>query len=234
MLVSKINGIHSGQIPRPGEVSLAHNGVLFLDELPEFKKHVLEVLRQPLEDGAVTIARAATSLSFPARFTLVGAMNPCPCGYLGDQVRPCTCTPLQVQRYRSRLSGPLLDRIDMHLEVPAVPVKELIGQPSGESSATIRARVNQARQRQHQRFAASPRLYCNAQMNAKEVKQFCRLDAASANLLNQSITRLGLSARAYHRILKITLTIADLAGAPQPELPHLAEAIQYRRSQYDR
>ncbi len=232
--VSDAGLIGGGQIPRPGEVSLAHNGVLFLDELPEFKKHVLEVLRQPLEDGAVTIARAATSLSFPARFTLVGAMNPCPCGYLGDQVRPCTCTPLQVQRYRSRLSGPLLDRIDMHLEVPAVPVKELIGQPSGESSATIRARVNQARQRQHQRFAASLRLYCNAQMNAKEVKQFCRLDAASATLLNQSITRLGLSARAYHRILKITLTIADLAGASQPELPHLAEAIQYRRSQYDR
>lgn len=232
--VSDAGLIGGGQIPRPGEVSLAHNGVLFLDELPEFKKHVLEVLRQPLEDGTVTIARAATSLSFPARFTLVGAMNPCPCGYLGDQVRPCTCSPLQVQRYRSRLSGPLLDRIDMHLEVPAVPVKELIGQPSGESSATIRARVNQARLRQHQRFVASPRLYCNAQMNAKEVKQFCRLDAASANLLNQSITRLGLSARAYHRILKIALTIADLAGATQPELPHLAEAIQYRRSQYDR
>lgn len=232
--VSDAGLIGGGQIPRPGEVSLAHNGVLFLDELPEFKKHVLEVLRQPLEDGAVTIARAATSLSFPARFTLVGAMNPCPCGYLGDQVRPCTCTPLQVQRYRSRLSGPLLDRIDMHLEVPAVPVKELIGQPGGESSATIRARVNQARQRQQQRFAASPRLYCNAQMNAKEVKQFCRLDEASAHLLNQSITRLGLSARAYHRILKITLTIADLAGTDQPELPHVAEAIQYRRSQYDR
>lgn len=231
--VSDAGLIGGGQIPRPGEVSLAHNGVLFLDELPEFKKHVLEVLRQPLEDGTVTIARASTSLSFPARFTLVGAMNPCPCGYLGDQVRPCTCTPLQVQRYRGRLSGPLLDRIDIHLEVPAVPVKELIGQPSGEDSATIRARVNLARARQRQRFAAVPRLYCNAQMNAKEVKQFCRLDQASADLLQQSITRLGLSARAYHRILKIALTIADLAGVPQPHLPHLAEAIQYRRSQFE-
>jgi magnesium chelatase family protein len=231
--VSDAGLIGGGQIPRPGEVSLAHNGVLFLDELPEFKKYVLEVLRQPLEDGTVTIARASTSLSFPARFTLVGAMNPCPCGYLGDQVRPCTCTPLQVQRYRNRLSGPLLDRIDIHLEVPAVPVKELLGQPSGEPSATIRARVNQARDRQRKRFANRPRLYCNAQMNAKEVKQFCHLDQASADLLHQSITRLGLSARAYHRILKIALTIADLAGEPQPQLPHLAEAIQYRRSQFE-
>jgi magnesium chelatase family protein len=231
--VSDAGLIGGGQIPRPGEVSLAHNGVLFLDELPEFKKHVLEVLRQPLEDGMVTIARASTSLSFPARFTLVGAMNPCPCGFLGDQVRPCTCTPLQVQRYRSRLSGPLLDRIDIHLEVPAVPVKELLGQPSGESSATIRARVNQAHALQHKRFAGFPRLYCNAQMNAKEVKRFCRLDQASTDLLHQSITRLGLSARAYHRILKIALTIADLAGSPQPQLSHLAEAIQYRRSQFE-
>ena len=231
--VSDAGLIGGGQVPRPGEVSLAHNGVLFLDELPEFKKHVLEVLRQPLEDGTVTIARAATSLSFPARFTLVGAMNPCPCGYLGDQVRPCTCTPLQVQRYRSRLSGPLLDRIDIHLEVPAVPVKQLLGQPTGESSVTIRARVNKARAIQRKRFADAPRLYCNAQMNAREVKQCCRLDQASTSLLDASISRLGLSARAYHRILKIALTIADLAGASQPQLPHVAEAIQYRRSQYE-
>ncbi|MDD2463662.1 MAG: YifB family Mg chelatase-like AAA ATPase [Desulfobulbus sp.] len=231
--VSDAGLIGGGQVPRPGEVSLAHNGVLFLDELPEFKKHVLEVLRQPLEDGTVTIARASASLSFPARFTLVGAMNPCPCGYLGDQVRPCTCSPLQVQRYRSRLSGPLLDRIDIHLEVPAVPVKTLLAQPSGESSATIRTRVNQARALQRKRFTAFPRLYCNAQMNAREVKQFCRLDQASTDLLNTSITRLGLSARAYHRILKIALTIADLAGAQQPQLSHIAEAIQYRRSQFE-
>jgi len=231
--VSDAGLIGGGQIPRPGEVSLAHNGVLFLDELPEFKKHVLEVLRQPLEDGTVTIARAATSLKFPARFMLVSAMNPCPCGFLGDRVRPCTCNPVQIQRYRSRLSGPLLDRIDMHIEVPAVQVKELIGQPAGESSAAIRERVNRARTRQRQRFAGAAKLYCNAQMSAKEVKKFCRLDGASADLLNQSITRLGLSARAYHRILKIALTIADLAGAETPATAHVAEAIQYRRLQFD-
>jgi len=231
--VSDAGLIGGGQMPRPGEVSLAHNGVLFLDELPEFKKHVLEVLRQPLEDGTVTIARAATSLNFPARFMLVAAMNPCPCGFLGDRVRPCTCSPLQVQRYRSRLSGPLLDRIDMHIDVPAVQVKELMGQPVGESSAAIRARVNQARMRQQRRFAGASRIYCNAQMSAKDVKKYCRLDAASAELLNQSITRLGLSARAYHRILKIALTIADLAGAESPVVSHVAEAVQYRRMQYD-
>ncbi len=231
--VSDAGLIGGGQVPRPGEVSLAHNGVLFLDELPEFKKHVLEVLRQPLEDGTVTIARAATSLSFPARFMMVSAMNPCPCGHLGDQVRPCTCTPLQVQRYRSRLSGPLLDRIDMHIEVPAVQVKELIGQPAGESSAAIRQRVNRARAKQRQRFARASRIYCNAQMSARDVKKYCRLDTASADLLNQSITRLGLSARAYHRILKIALTIADLADAESLSVAHVAEAVQYRRTQYD-
>jgi len=231
--VSDAGLIGGGQIPRPGEVSLAHNGVLFLDELPEFKKHVLEVLRQPLEDGTVTIARAATSLNFPARFMLVAAMNPCPCGFLGDRVRPCTCNPLQIQRYRSRLSGPLLDRIDMHVEVPPVQVGELSGQPAGESSAAIRERVNRARSRQRQRFAGTARLYCNAQMSAKEVKRYCRLDGACADLLNQSITRLGLSARAYHRILKIALTIADLAGAESPTVAHVAEAIQYRRLQFD-
>jgi magnesium chelatase family protein len=191
------------------------------------------VLRQPLEDGTVTIARAATSLNFPARFMLVAAMNPCPCGFLGDRIRSCTCSSLQVQRYRSRLSGPLLDRIDMHIEVPAVQVKELIGQPSGETSAAIRERVNRARVRQRQRFSGSAKLYCNAQMSAKEVKKFCRLDPASADLLNQSITRLGLSARAYHRILKIALTIADLAGFDLPNITHVAEAIQYRRIQYE-
>jgi magnesium chelatase family protein len=225
--------IGGGQIPRPGEVSLAHNGVLFLDELPEFKKHVLEVLRQPLEDGTVTIARAATSLNFPASFMLVAAMNPCPCGFLGDRTRSCTCTPPQIQRYRSRLSGPLLDRIDMHVEVPSVPVKELIGQTAGETSAAIRERVNLARARQRQRFAGAERLHCNTQMNSKEVKKFCRLNPASAELLNQAILRLGLSARAYHRILKIARTIADLAGADELETAHVAEAIQYRRLQFE-
>lgn len=226
--VSDAGLIGGGQIPRPGEVSLAHNGVLFLDELPEFKKQVLEVLRQPLEDGTVTIARAATSLSFPARFMLVAAMNPCPCGYLGDRVHHCTCTPLQIQRYRSRLSGPLLDRIDMHLEVPAVQVKDLIVESSGESSTVIRERVNRARNRQRQRFSGSSSIHCNAQMSAKEVKRYCKLDTASAQLLNLSINRLGLSARAYHRILKIALTIADLAGDASLTTTHLAEAIQYR------
>ena len=231
--VSDAGLIGGGQIPRPGEVSLAHNGVLFLDELPEFKKHVLEVLRQPLEDGTVTIARAATSLNFPARFMLVAAMNPCPCGFLGDRVRSCTCTPLQIQRYRGRLSGPLLDRIDMHVEVPSVQVQELIGQAAGESSAVIRERVNLARDRQRHRFAGLVALHCNAQMNSKEVKKFCRLDPASAELLNQAILRLGLSARAYHRILKIARTIADLAGADALETAHVAEAIQYRRLQFE-
>ena len=226
--VSDAGLIGGGHVPRPGEVSLAHNGVLFLDELPEFKKHVLEVLRQPLEDGAVTIARAATSLRFPARFMLVAAMNPCPCGYLGDRVRACSCSPVQVQRYRSRLSGPLLDRIDMHLEVPAVPVRDLIGQPAGESSEAIRARVNAARSRQQHRFRDTAGLHCNARMGSREVKRFCRLDPVAANLLTQSITRLGLSARGYHRILKIALTIADLAGADSPQTAHVAEAIQYR------
>ena len=226
--VSDAGLIGGGQIPRPGEVSLAHNGVLFLDELPEFKKQVLEVLRQPLEDGAVTIARAATSLRFPARFMLVAAMNPCPCGYLGDRVRACTCGPVQVQRYRGRLSGPLLDRIDMHIEVPAVPVKDLIGQPAGEPSAAIRERVNAARVIQRGRFKSAARIYCNAQMGSREVKQFCCLDAPSADLLNQSISRLGLSARAYHRVLKIALTIADLAGTDAPNIDHVAEAIRYR------
>ena len=231
--VSDAGLIGGGQIPRPGEVSLAHNGILFLDELPEFKKHVLEVLRQPLEDGTVSIARAAVSLNFPARIMLVAAMNPCPCGFQGDQVRECTCTPFQVQRYRSRLSGPLLDRIDMHIEVPAVQVKELVNQPDGEPSVSIRKRVNQARARQRQRFAGVSRVYCNAQMNTTQVKNYCRLDTASANLLSQAITSLGLSARAYHRILKIARTIADLAGDASPTMSHVAEAVQYRRVQYD-
>jgi magnesium chelatase family protein len=231
--VSDAGLIGGGQVPRPGEVSLAHNGVLFLDELPEFKKHVLEVLRQPLEDGTVTISRAASSLSFPARFMLVAAMNPCPCGYLGDQLRQCTCTPVQVQRYRSRLSGPLLDRIDMHVEVPAVRVKELSDHPPGELSETIRVRVNRARQRQRQRFAPEERIWCNAQMSTRQIRAHCRPDPAAMDLLNQSVNRLGLSARAYHRILKIALTIADLEQADRIALGHVAEAVQYRRTQFE-
>ena len=231
--VSDAGLIGGGHIPRPGEVSLAHNGVLFLDELAEFKKQVLEVLRQPLEDGAVTIARAASSLRFPARFMLVAAMNPCPCGYLGDAIRACTCTPMQVQRYRSRLSGPLLDRIDIHVEAPPVPVKELLDRPAGEPSAAIRTRVQAARLLQTERFKEQRNLYCNAQMGTREVRRYCPLDAACSKLLGQAINRLGLSARAYHRIVKIARTIADLEGAPALHVQHVAEAVQYRRMQYE-
>lgn len=231
--VSDAGLIGGGHIPRPGEVSLAHNGVLFLDELTEFKKQVLEVLRQPLEDGAVTIARASSSLRFPARFMLVAAMNPCPCGYFGDALRACTCTPQQVQRYRSRLSGPLLDRIDIHVEAPPVPVKELLARPAGEPSAAIRARVQAARLIQSERFKGQKNLYCNAQMGTREVRRYCPLDAACAHLLGQAINRLGLSARAYHRIVKIARTIADLEAAPTLREHHVAEAVQYRRMQYE-
>ncbi len=231
--VSDAGLIGGGHIPRPGEVSLAHNGVLFLDELTEFKKQVLEVLRQPLEDGAVTIARASSSLRFPARFMLVAAMNPCPCGYLGDALRACTCTPLQVQRYRSKLSGPLLDRIDIHVEAPPVPVKELLARPAGEPSAAIRARVQAARLIQAERFKGQKNLYCNAQMGTREVRHFCPLDAACSKLLGQAINQLGLSARAYHRIVKIARTIADLEAAPALRAQHVAEAVQYRRMQYE-
>ncbi len=227
--VSDAGLIGGGRVPRPGEVSLAHNGVLFLDELPEFRKQVLEVLRQPLEDGAVTIARAASSLRFPARFMLVAAMNPCPCGYLGDPARPCTCPPQAVQRYRSRLSGPLLDRIDLHIEAPPVPVQELLNRPAGEPSASIRARVQAARLLQAERFRKEANLYCNAQMGAREVRQYCTLDAASHALLRQAVSRLGLSARAFHRIVKIARTIADLEAAPSLRESHVAEAVQYRR-----
>ncbi len=225
--------IGGGRIPRPGEVSLAHNGVLFLDELPEFRKHVLEVMRQPLEDGTVTISRAATSLEFPANFMLVAAMNPCPCGFLGDPVKECRCNPAQVQRYRSRLSGPLLDRIDMHVEVPPVQIKEINSARPGERSHKIRKRVNRARQRQVQRFVQFPALHNNAGMGSREIESFCRLDQAGKNLLTSAIDSLGLSARAYHRILKIARTIADLAAVADITSSHVAEAVQYRRQQYD-
>ena len=231
--VSDAGLIGGGHVPRPGEVSLAHNGVLFLDELPEFKKQVLEVLRQPLEDGAVTIARAGASLRFPARFMLAAAMNPCPCGHLGDSQKPCVCAPAAVRRYRSRISGPLLDRIDIHVEAPPVPVKELLDRPAGESSAVIRARVQAAREIQARRFAGKTigrtRLYCNAQMGTKAAREFCPLDAAGARLLQQAVDQLGLSARAWYRVLKIARTIADLEAAADISAVHVAEAVQYRR-----
>ncbi|WP_417913620.1 YifB family Mg chelatase-like AAA ATPase [Candidatus Electronema sp. JM] len=231
--ISDAGLIGGGQIPRPGEVSLAHNGVLFLDELPEFRKHVLEVMRQPLEDGMVTIARAAASLRFPADFMLVAAMNPCPCGFLGDKVKACTCSPVQVQRYRGQLSGPLLDRIDMHVEVPPVPVQEISSRNAGEPSAAIRERVNRARRVQQARFAATKNVTCNARMSPRQLETFCPLDEAGSKLLKNAIERLGLSARAYHRIIKIARTIADLAESERISSAHVAEAVQYRRQQYE-
>jgi len=227
--ISDAGLIGGGQTPKPGEVSLAHNGVLFLDESPEFKKNVLEVLRQPLEDSMVTISRATSSLTFPARFILVIAYNPCPCGYLGDMKHNCRCTPAQVQRYENRLSGPLLDRIDMHLEVPAVPYREMSAGTSGESSAVIKQRVEQARAVQKKRFTKRRNFYCNGQMTPRDLKKFCRLEHDSEKLIGDAVDRLGLSARSYHRILKIGRTIADLDGNRSLQAKHVAEAIQYRR-----
>jgi magnesium chelatase family protein len=227
--VSDAGLIGGGIIPRPGEVSLAHNGVLFLDELPEFHKNVLEVLRQPLEDGVVTISRAAISLTFPANFMLVAAMNPCPCGFLTDPEKECKCTPEQTRRYLSRISGPLLDRIDLHVEVPRVPWKDLSADKPSENSAAIRERASIARQRQRERFRnVRSDLYSNSQMSNREVERFSPLDSASLNVLHQAIERMGLSARAYHRIRKIARTIADLEGSEDIRLPHVIEAVQYR------
>ncbi len=227
--VSDAGLIGGGMYPRPGEVSLAHHGVLFLDELPEFHKNVLEVLRQPLEDGIVTLSRAAISLSYPANFMLVASMNPCPCGYLTDPTHECKCTPEQVHRYISRVSGPLLDRIDIHVEVPRVPWKDLSGGETGADSATVQLRVSSARHRQHRRFAETRSdLYSNSQMSNREIERFAPLDAASMNVLHQAIERMGLSARAYHRIRKIARTIADVEGVEEVQLPHVIEAVQYR------
>ena len=225
--ISDAGLIGGGQIPKPGEVSLAHNGVLFLDELPEFKKNLLEMMRQPLEDGKVTIARAATSLTYPADFTLMAAMNPCPCGYYGDPAHECTCTIPQIQRYRSKISGPLMDRIDIHIEVPAVKYKDLAAQDSGEPSRAMKERINRARKVQSVRFKGL-KIHCNAQMTNRHIKRFCSIDDASQRLLEMAIDRLGLSARAYTRILKVGRTIADLAGEEEISSAHISEAIQYR------
>jgi magnesium chelatase family protein len=225
--ISDAGLIGGGSLPKPGEVSLAHNGVLFLDELLEFKKNVLEMLRQPLEDGQVTISRAASTLTYPARFTLVAATNPCPCGYLGDPLHDCSCTPLMVQRYRSRLSGPLLDRIDLHVEVPRIAHRDLASTTDGEGSAAIRARVDAARERQHERFAGSATV-CNARMTSRQLRRFCVLDEAGQQLMEMVTDRLGYSARTYTRILKTARTIADLAGDDHIRQQHLSEAIQYR------
>lgn len=228
--ISDAGLIGGGSIPQPGEVSLAHNGVLFLDELPEFKKHVLEVLRQPLEDGAVTIARVNMTLTFPARFMLIAAMNPCPCGFLGDLRNSCNCNTGDIKRYTGKISGPLIDRIDMHLEVAGLEYGELSNARKGESSLDIKARVDRARAVQEQRFAGTPGIHCNSQMNNRLLETYCVLDTGSKRLLEKSVTKLGLSARAYHRILKISRTIADMGGESDIQVMHVSEAIQLSRS----
>jgi len=216
--------VGGGSNPRPGEISIAMHGVLFLDELPEFDRHVLEVLREPLESGRITISRAARRADFRAQFQLVAAMNPCPCGYLGHFNGKCRCTPDQVARYRGKISGPLLDRIDIQIEVPAVPQEALLKQADGEISAVIQQRVEAARQRQFSRQGKA-----NAQLSVTEIDTLCAPDAQGAALLQQVITRLNLSARAYHRVLKVARTIADLADSKNILTTHIAEAVQYRR-----
>ncbi|MCS6912346.1 MAG: YifB family Mg chelatase-like AAA ATPase [Anaerolineae bacterium] len=228
--ISHAGLVGGGRLPQPGEISLAHRGVLFLDELPEFGPHNLETLRQPLEDRTVTISRAQGSLTFPANFMLVGAMNPCPCGWHGDPQHECTCSPAVVSRYQKRLSGPLLDRIDIHVEVPRVDFEKLSDSRRGEPSRAIRQRVEAARQRQRRRFAPlnNPRLMTNADMGPAEIREFCPVDDAGHSLLRAAMRQLQMSARAYHRTLKLARTIADLAGSERIETVHLAEAIQYR------
>ncbi|WP_447980469.1 YifB family Mg chelatase-like AAA ATPase [Candidatus Nitrospira bockiana] len=225
--ISDAGLIGGGVVPKPGEVSLAHHGVLFLDEILEFKRHVLDGLRQPLEDGSVTLTRVNASLRYPARVMLVAAMNPCPCGYYGDRTKECLCTPYQIRRYRGRLSGPLLDRLDIHIEVPPVPVRELGAESRQEGSGAIRARVTEARRRQAARYREDG-IFSNAQLKPRHVKKYCALDRAGQDLLEQVMTKLHLSARAYGRILCVARTVADLDGSEHIRVPHVAEAIQYR------
>jgi len=219
--------VGGGRIPKPGEISLAHRGVLFLDEFPEFPRGVLEMLRQPLEDGIVTVSRAQGTISFPARFTLVASQNPCPCGYSSDPERRCICTPMQVANYKKKVSGPLLDRIDLHVEVPRVKFEKLSHDELAESSAKVRERVEAARERQRARFKNSS-YQTNSEMKNKDIKEFCKLNDASIDLLRQAVTQMHLSARSYHRILKLARTIADLGGVDDIQTEHVAEALQYR------
>jgi len=226
--ISDAGLLGGGTHPMPGEVSLSHHGVLFLDELPEFHRNVLEVMRQPLEDGMVTISRAAASLTFPCRFMLVAAMNPCPCGYFGDTKRECRCSPPQIQRYRSKISGPLLDRMDIQIEVPAVGYQDLASLEKGEPSSEIRRRVVAARLIQHERFKGVKGITCNAQMRSKEIQKYCRAVPGAQEMLKMAMTELNFSARAYDRILKVARTVADLAASESITEDHISEAIQYR------
>ena len=226
--VSDAGLLGGGKSPLPGEVSLAHRGVLFLDELPEFRRNVLEVLRQPLEDGHVVISRANASTDFPSRFMLVAAMNPCPCGYLGDTTKECRCSPSQIAKYRSRISGPLLDRIDLQIEVPAVKVGELTAAANGEASSTIRQRVITARKIQRERFSDIKRVWCNADIPTGKLDEVCSMEPGAREFLRAMLEALGFSARAHNRVLKVARTIADLAGGGPIAIEHLQEAVQYR------
>jgi magnesium chelatase family protein len=220
--------VGGGAIPRPGEISLSHHGVLFLDELPEFASNVLEVLRQPLEDGSITISRSRLSVTYPANFMLVCAMNPCPCGHYTDPTKECGCLPYMIQKYLMKISGPLLDRIDLHIEVPAVRYRELASRESSEPSECIRKRVSAARELQAARFRGRRGLFANADMQSKDIREFCQIDEAGEQLLKMAMTKLGLSARGYDRILKVARTIADLGAAVGIRPEHISEAIQYR------
>jgi magnesium chelatase family protein len=225
--ISDVALVGGGSFPQPGEISLAHNGVLFLDELPEFQRTVLEVLRQPLEDRVITISRARFTVEYPASFMLVAAMNPCPCGYYNHPDKECVCPPGMVQKYLNKISGPLLDRIDIHVEVTPVPFSELSSERQSEKSADVRERVIRARKLQEYRYAEDP-IHCNAQMSSQQLRRICRIDATGQAILQKAMERLGLSARAYDRILKVSRTIADLGGCNEIRTEHLAEAIQYR------
>ncbi len=226
--ISDVGLLGGGTNPGPGEVSLAHNGVLFLDELPEFRRQTLEVMRQPLEDGYVTISRAAGTLSFPSRFMMIAAMNPCPCGYYGDPKRECRCSPPQIEKYRQRISGPLLDRIDLHVEVPLVDYQELASEEVGETSAEVRRRVEAAREKQQERFAQHTDVVCNASMSSKLMREHCKIDAQASGYLEHAMNELNFSARAHDRILKVSRTLADLEGTHEIQAQHVLEAIQYR------